>query len=139
MKDMLDLLTNGEKAKLYNNIKLNHRNQNDERELIKKAHKIFLIYVSYYANKYAKLNNKDDEYAEKMKEMYVSKYIFKIPVNSIDAKRYKSDLNYFRRSERLGKATEYYMIIQDSYDVDEIKKNLDLIYDMYIEDLKNDD
>ena len=139
MKDMLDLLTNGEKAKLYNNIKLNHRDQNDERELIKEAHKIFLIYVSYCANKYAKLNNKDDEYAEKMKEMYVSKYIFKIPVNSIDAKRYKSDLNYFRRSERLGKATEYYMIIQDSYDVDEIKKNLDLIYDMYIEDLKNDD
>lgn len=138
MKDMLDLLTNGEKAKLYKNAKLNYANQNDERELIKEAHKIFLTYVNYFANKYAKLNNKDDEYAGKIQEMYISKYIFKMPINPIDAKRYKSDLNYFRRNERLGKVTEYYMIIQDSYNVDEMKKNLDLIYDMYAEDLKND-
>ena len=107
-------------------------------KLIKVAHKIYFIYVNYCAENYAKSKNRDNDYAIKMVDMYLSKYIFKIQSDPFDTKFYKSDLNYFRRNERLAKATEYYMIIQESYDVDEMKRNLDLIYDMYIEDLKND-
>ena len=139
MIDKIKNLTSKEKAELYQEAKSDYINQNNIRELIKEAHKIFLIYVNYCAVNYAKSKNKDDNYANMMQDMYLSKYIFKISIDPFYAKHYKSDLNYFRRNEMLSKATEYYMIVQDSYDVHEMKKNLDLIYDMYIEDLRNDD
>lgn len=72
---------------------------------------------------YAKSKNKDDDYANIMQDMYLSKYIFKISIDPFYAKHYKSNLDYFRRNERLSKAIEHYMIIQDSYDVDEMKRN----------------
>lgn len=139
MKKRIENMTNKEKAKVYEEVKIISLNKTDMTELIKDTHKVFFIYVNYCAKKYAKLKNKDEDYAIKIQTMYLKKYIFKYKLDLFDIKCYGSDLNYFRKNERLLKATEYYMTIQESYDIDEIKKNLNLIYDFYIEDLKNDE